>query len=412
MISRTEKPLRLTVAILTAAVLVGLPLTRAIAASSTPTFSVWLDCDAPDGTQGEALIHNTPGAGNCTARVLPQATGTITFTATAGTFTGANPCTLSGTPSRCGIVYNTPTQLGADRITASWSGGAAVGEEVSSVTSICPPTCGTNGGGGGSGPTNNSTTTTLSCGAATQGLPDSCTATVADVGVGSFIKSPPTGTVSFSGGTGSFSASSCTLGSPDTTTNSSSCPVNFTPSATGGMTLTASYGGGPQWNPSVGTASLTVQPAAGTPGAFKPDGMIRRLVKGTTFNGNNIYNGTGNHQTARAIAGRGEHRSFQVQVQNDGNAKDQFFVSVPGQRPPGFHLQYFVGTKDITAQVANHTYKTVVLVPGATTTFRVVVTVLAHAPLGTVRAWYIDIRSVGNPNQRDVVKFKLFTPKA
>jgi len=177
------------------------------------------------------------------------------------------------------------------------------------------------------------------------------------------------------------------------------------------MTLTATYGGGSQWNGSVGTASLNVAPSSGTSGRLQPDGLIRRMVKGATFLGNNIYNGTGNHQTVRAHAGRTQKRAFQIKVQNDGNTKDQIFISVPGQRPPGFRLRYFQGTTDVTAKVANHTYQTPVLAPQATLTFRVVVTVLSKAPLKTVRAWYVDIRSSSNSTRRDVVKFKIFTPK-
>jgi hypothetical protein len=410
MTSRTVKTSRFAVAILTAAVVVMVPMTHALAASTA--HSLFMDCDGPNDTQGEVLIASTPNAATCHGYVLPVTTGTLTWTTTsAGTFSGPNPCTLiqTATFSYCDITYNSPSTLGDFRITATFSGGGSVGEEVKIVTSICPPTCGGTGGGGG-GQTNNNTSTTLACGPAILGAADACTATVTDLGGGTFTKAPPTGTVSFSGGLGSFSAASCALGSPNTTTNSSSCGVNFTPSAQGAMTLTATYGGGSQWNGSVGTASLNVQPSTASPGSFQPDGLIRKF--GGTFLGNNIYNGTGNHQTVRAHAARGQSRAFQIKVQNDGKAKDQIFVSVPGQRPPGFRLRYFVGTKDVTAKVANHTFQTPVLAPGATSTLRVVVTVLSKAPLNTVRAWYVDIRSSSNPTKRDVVKFKIFTPKA
>src|SRR3989442_1766247 len=75
------------------------------------------------------------------------------------------------------------------------------------------------------------------------GSATSCTATVTDATPGS--ASAPTGTVGFTNSGGTFSASSCTLGSastnPTTGAVSTSCAVSFTPNAVAIHTITASY---------------------------------------------------------------------------------------------------------------------------------------------------------------------------
>src|SRR3989442_982355 len=77
------------------------------------------------------------------------------------------------------------------------------------------------------------------------GSATSCTATVTDATPGS--ASAPTGTVGFTNSGGTFSASSCTLGSastnPTTGAVSTSCAVSFTPNAVAIHTITASYSG-------------------------------------------------------------------------------------------------------------------------------------------------------------------------
>jgi len=268
---------------------------------------------------------------------------------------------------------------------------------------------------GGGVPTKNNTSTTLTCATLTpkQGTADACTVTVVDTG-GPNTKSHPTGTVSLTtSGGGTWASASCTLAAAAASDTSACSPVNYTPTASGSQTLTATYGGDTGHNGSSNSASpttLSVQPT-GAPASYQPDGQIRRAVKGLNYKGNNIYNGTGNHQTARGKARRGHAVTFQIRVQNDGNTADTFFISAPGQRPPGFRVLYFMGKTQITSAVAAHTFQTQSLARHAYFTFRAVVHVLKHAPLGTVRAWYVDIRSAGNPTKRDVVKFKVFTPR-
>ncbi|MBO0887751.1 Ig-like domain repeat protein, partial [Candidatus Bathyarchaeota archaeon] len=82
-----------------------------------------------------------------------------------------------------------------------------------------------------------STTTSVACGASiTIGVPTQCTVTVSDVAPGAV---PPGGAVNFStNSTGTFSPTSCTLTG---SSSSTSCSVNYTPTAGGSHNITATY---------------------------------------------------------------------------------------------------------------------------------------------------------------------------
>src|SRR2546426_755631 len=100
------------------------------------------------------------------------------------------------------------------------------------------------------------------------GSATSCTATVTDATPGS--ASAPTGTVGFTNSGGTFSASSCTLGSastnPTTGAVSTSCAVSFTPNAVAIHTITASYSGDTTHAMSSGTTVVTALTHATTTG--------------------------------------------------------------------------------------------------------------------------------------------------
>src|SRR2546428_359941 len=114
------------------------------------------------------------------------------------------------------------------------------------------------------------TTTGVNCMPASVpvGSATSCTATVTDATPGS--ASAPTGTVGFTNSGGTFSASSCTLGSastnPTTGAVSTSCAVSFTPNAVAIHTITASYSGDTTHAMSSGTTVVTALTHATTTG--------------------------------------------------------------------------------------------------------------------------------------------------
>src|SRR3954447_18466103 len=110
------------------------------------------------------------------------------------------------------------------------------------------------------------TSTSVSCSPnpVTYGASSVCTATVTDTAASG--KTAPTGTVTFNNGgaSGSLTSSTCTLGSP--TSTSSSCSVGYTPSAvgTGTHAIGASYGADSTHSGSSGSTNLTVAKAAAT----------------------------------------------------------------------------------------------------------------------------------------------------
>src|SRR2546422_5540767 len=109
----------------------------------------------------------------------------------------------------------------------------------------------------------------------------SCSATVTDATPGS--ASAPTGTVGFTNSGGTFSASSCTLGSastnPTTGAVSTSCAVSFTPNAVAIHTITASYSGDTTHAMSSGTTVVTALTHATTTGVNCMRSEERRVGK-------------------------------------------------------------------------------------------------------------------------------------
>src|SRR3989454_753135 len=175
-------------------------------------------------------------ATSCTATVTDATpgsasapTGTVGFTNSGGTFS-ASSCTLGSassfsTAAAASDIYTLtfPAALPIfHTITASYSGDTT--HAMSSGTTVVTALT-------------HATTTGVNCMPASVpvGSATSCTATVTDATPGS--ASAPTGTVGFTNSGGTFSASSCTLGSastnPTTGAVSTSCAVSFTPTASG-----------------------------------------------------------------------------------------------------------------------------------------------------------------------------------
>src|SRR5438552_5368010 len=155
-----------------------------------------------------------------------------------------SPSTVS-VSTRCAVTF-TPSAVAIHTITASYSGDTT--HAMSSGTTVVTALT-------------HATTTGVNCMPASVpvGSATSCTATVTDATPGS--ASAPTGTVGFTNSGGTFSASSCTLGSastnPTTGAVSTSCAVSFTPNAVAIHTITASYSGDTTHATSSGTTVVT-----------------------------------------------------------------------------------------------------------------------------------------------------------
>jgi hypothetical protein len=178
-----------------------------------------------------ATVTDTGGAGATTP------TGTVSFTTDSGTFSGAGSCTLDAA-GRCTVTY-TAAVAGSHTITAPYSGDTshATSSGSTSVTATA---------------TVRSTSTSLSCTPTTVPVngTTTCTATVTDTGGAG--ATTPTGTVSFTTDSGTFSGGgSCVL---DATGR---CSVSYTPTVVGSHTITDSYSGDGTHATSSGSASVT-----------------------------------------------------------------------------------------------------------------------------------------------------------
>ena len=162
-------------------------------------------------------------------------TGTVSFTSNgAGSFTGS-PCTLTGqtaTSSSCQVNYAPTSGAGTHGITATYNGDAAHSASESSTAFSLTVTLRT-------------TSTTVSCSpnGVVVNQATNCTAVVADSSGSGGVT--PTGNVLLTPG------GSCAL-------VSGSCSVNITPSSSGSLSVSASYGGDSSHGTSSGSTTVLV----------------------------------------------------------------------------------------------------------------------------------------------------------
>jgi hypothetical protein len=146
--------------------------------------------------------------------------------------------------------------------------------------------------------------------------------------------------------------------------------------------------------------------------AHRPDGWVRyysrvrediTIVEPGPWKGDDIYNTTGKHQTAKHSELSGEPPAiywvFKVAIENDGSS-DSFRVHATGT---GGVVKYFRGTNNITAAVNAGTYETPTLGHGDKLIIKVRVYV-GDPDTWTVRL--VTITSVGNSNRQDAVRIK------
>jgi hypothetical protein len=122
--------------------------------------------------------------------------------------------------------------------------------------------------------------------------------------------------------------------------------------------------------------------------------------------GNNVYNGTGAHQTKTTQTARGSTVTFRITVGNDGFTAENIAIKGPGSGG-GFTVHYVVGGADKTAQVVAGTL-IAVLTPGSEVQLQLKVTVGPHVQVGTSRTWLVTATSQGiTPAAKDAVKAKV-----
>ncbi len=126
----------------------------------------------------------------------------------------------------------------------------------------------------------------------------------------------------------------------------------------------------------------------------RPDATVKLAADATAL-GNNVYNTTGAGQTRAVTTARGTSKTLVVRVGNDGLTTDGFNVRGPGSAG-GFTVKYLKGasgTTDVTAAVVAGTYHMSKVVPDRSAVLRLVVTVAAGTPPGTVGSWLVTAKS-------------------
>jgi len=421
---RFSKFLKVGVIVSVASILAWLPMVSAQAGAKTAVLTVSPSTVTESSSNNFQLTDTTGGGGGvkCMVFTLTDFTSlsspavvspTTGWTATLGP--NADQVTLQGSPAigtglSGSVTVDATAPAGTD--TPVWTVDAYTDEtgcsklvneaSASTTVNVVPPPP----------PGNNDTTTTLTCDTGTPivGVADSCTATVTDNGSPNAATNP-TGTIDLStSGGGAFADASCVI---DAATNSgsnrASCdPVNYTASAPGSQTLTATYEGdtgiGGDHNGSVGTFGLTAQskPAAGC--RCLPD-MLIRLAHHAKWRGEGVVNGTGAHQSIKVAAHVGQTWVVYLQAENDGTVRDHITVAGIGSRP-FIKVAYFHGATNVTRQVTHNVY--VQSIPaGGHTQLRMVVHLRTGVRAGVTRVFPVEGRSGINFARRDVVKFKL-----
>jgi alpha-tubulin suppressor-like RCC1 family protein len=134
----------------------------------------------------------------------------------------------------------------------------------------------------------------------------------------------------------------------------------------------------------------------------QPDGLIS---KGGAFVGNGVYNTTGRNQTLSAKRAPGTMTSFDVRIQNDGDALDRILVR--GEAPAkGFRVAVtwngVAVTKDFLAGRLDFA-----LDVGASETIVVKITIKATASAGKVESQKVTLTSTNDLTGKDAVKAKV-----
>ncbi len=192
--------------------------TTAVSACSTPLFI---------NESGTCMVTITDTA--IATASNPDGSVTLTDSTGAATFGACGLVASGGNAATCTVTYTPTGSAGAHTVTASYSpSGTSTDVHAVSTDAV------------GSASTVNLRTTSVavSC-PATMGVDDTqtCTVTISDTATGA--TSNPQGTVAMSDNVGGSTFSTCTLAPAGGA--SSSCPVNFTPTATGAHTVTATY---------------------------------------------------------------------------------------------------------------------------------------------------------------------------
>jgi uncharacterized membrane protein len=111
--------------------------------------------------------------------------------------------------------------------------------------------------------------------------------------------------------------------------------------------------------------------------------------------GDNVYSATGIGETRSARIARGKTTTFRWRIQNDGALTDRLGFKGRGDSR-SFTVRFFYMGANMTKAVVAGTYAKSLL-PGASLTITVRITVAANAYVGTVRSERLRAKSMKHP---------------
>ncbi|MES2923614.1 MAG: choice-of-anchor tandem repeat GloVer-containing protein [Verrucomicrobiota bacterium] len=133
--------------------------------------------------------------------------------------------------------------------------------------------------------------------------------------------------------------------------------------------------------------------------AFRPDLLVG--LKKSALKGNGIYNTTGAGQTQAVRVPIGGDVKVPMKIQNDAPVPDSLAVRGTAGNT-NFRVNYFHGTKNVTASVVAGTFNTGLLAAGKSVSLTARITARTEVA-GKRRTLSITAKSVGDPTARDKV---------
>jgi hypothetical protein len=134
---------------------------------------------------------------------------------------------------------------------------------------------------------------------------------------------------------------------------------------------------------------------------YQPDNWIRN--QGESWSGDDVYNLTGNNQTALQSISDNVTANYEIKIQNDGNTSDSFIVT--GNTTSGnWTVEYYDSLSvNITANVTGSGWSTGTLTSGNYTWISANITP-SDLPGGSFFDILVTSQSVSDSNQKDTVK--------
>jgi hypothetical protein len=154
---------------------------------------------------------------------------------------------------------------------------------------------------------------------------------------------------------------------------------------------------------------VTTKAAGATP-VYRPDALVRPT--GGTYVGDGVYGTNGSGQTVAATVAAGAAGTFEVQLQNDGNASDSWTVAGSPSSPiAGFSHYWGYNGTGVTSAVNGGSLSIPNVEPGGSRLLTFSARPAASTAPGTVATYYLHVYHSGS-STKDVIGIRITTGAA